>query len=74
MRSAELGLVSSLVFNLCATSAYLMAVGNAGMSTDHWLQLAELNSLVSTVFALAWLLYLWLRLANHWTRKACNAG
>ncbi|MCA9200889.1 MAG: hypothetical protein KDA87_25295, partial [Planctomycetales bacterium] len=61
LRSAELGLASSLVFNLCATSAYLMAVGNAGMSTDHWLQLAELNSLVSTIFALAWLLYLWLR-------------
>lgn len=55
--SASFAFAAGLLFNTAATAGYLLALGRSGAALDAalWVQLAQLNALVSAVYALAWL-------------------
>ncbi len=56
-RSAGLAFAAGLTFNLAATAGYLLAISQGGLKFDaaQWIRLAQVNTLVSGTFALAWL-------------------
>ncbi len=53
-KNETIGFVGGLILNLSATTAYLLVLGKSGLSRESWIELAQLNSLVSGLVAIAW--------------------
>ncbi len=54
-RSAAFAFTAGLLFNTAATAGYLLTLKGAQLDAALWVRLAQLNALVSAVYALAWL-------------------
>ena len=57
-RSASLTLAAGWLLNFCVTAAYLLTVKGQGLlDYTQWLRLAQLNAIVASAYALAWMGY-----------------
>ncbi|HEX2519003.1 MAG TPA: hypothetical protein VHK04_05635, partial [Castellaniella sp.] len=54
-RSASFAFAAGLLFNGAATAGYLLTLKGAPLDAALWVRLAQLNALVSAIYALAWL-------------------
>ena len=56
-RSAAFAFAGGLTFNLAITAGYLLLISRQGLRFDAagWIRLAQLNAIVSALYALAWM-------------------